>query len=508
MKTHTTTVPFWSETASLPRYPKLERDESVDVLVVGGGIAGLTAAYLLAREGRRVAVLERERCAQIDTGHTSAHLTMITDERLVDLAKRFGRNHAQAVWDAGLAAIAQIDEAVRSEAIDCDFGWVPGYLHAAIGTNGHQKKSFQEEAALASELGFDAETIDDVPFVGGPGVRFDNQARFHPRKYLAGLARAITARGGLIFEHTAADEFSDTPLRVKANGHYVSAELIVLATHTPLVGNASMLSASLFQTKLALYTSYVIAGRVAKGQVPDALFWDTSDPYHYLRIEPHRDYDVVIFGGEDHKTGQAADTNACFDRLERTLRLMVRDIEITHGWSGQVIETPDGLPYIGQTASRQFAGTGFSGNGMTFGTLTGMMAADHAVGRKNPWSELFDPSRTKVLGGLWDYIRENKDYPYYFIRDRFAGAKAKSLRAVPRGSGRVIEHDGEQAAVYRADDGSTTIRSAICTHMGCLVDWNEAEKTWDCPCHGSRFKTNGAVIAGPAESPLPEPKSS
>jgi Glycine/D-amino acid oxidases (deaminating) len=309
MKTHTTTAPYWSDTASLPRYPKLERDESVDVLVIGGGITGLTAAYQLAREGRRVAVLERERCAQIDTGHTSAHLTMITDERLVDLATRFGRDHAQAVWDAGLAAIAQIDEAVRSERIDCEFGWVPGYLHAAIGTNGQQKKSFQEEAALASELGFDAETIDDVPFVGGPGVRFDNQARFHPRKYLAGLARAITDRGGLIFEHTPADEFTDTPLRVKANGHHVSAELVVLATHTPLVGNAGMLSAALFQTKLALYTSYVVAGRVAKGQVPDALFWDTSDPYHYLRIEPHRDYDVVIFGGEDHKTGQAVDTN-------------------------------------------------------------------------------------------------------------------------------------------------------------------------------------------------------
>jgi len=276
----------------------------------------------------------------------------------------------------------------------------------------------------------------------------------------------------------------------------------VLATHTPLMGNAGLIGATLFQTKLALYTSYVIGGRIEKGRIPDALFWDTADPYHYLRLEPRRDHDVVIFGGEDHKTGQAADTNACFDRLERTLLSMAGDIDITHRWSGQVVETPDGLPYIGETAGKQFAGTGYSGNGITFGTLTGMMAADRAAGRANPWSDLFDPSRKKVFGGLWDYVKENKDYAYYLVRDRFAGAEGRSLREVPRGTGKVLNLDGQKVAVYRDQRGATTKRSAVCTHMACLVDWNEAERTWDCPCHGSRFKPDGAVIAGPAEAPL------
>jgi glycine/D-amino acid oxidase-like deaminating enzyme/nitrite reductase/ring-hydroxylating ferredoxin subunit len=503
MKAYTGTLPFWIDSAELHAYPKLQRDESVDVVIVGGGIAGLTAAYLLTQDGRSVAVLERERCATIDTGHTSAHLTMVTDERLTDLAKRFGRNHAQAAWDAGLAAIAQIDTIVNDLGIDCDFAWVPGYAHAPLGdAEQNGAASFREEAALASELGFDAEFVGEVPCVGGPGVRFAGQARFHPRKYLAGLARAITDRGGLIFEGSAATEFNDRPLSVKANGHTLTCQSIVLATHTPLVGNAGMISASLFQTKLALYTSYVIAGRVPKGRIPDALFWDTADPYHYVRLEPQRDHDLVIFGGEDHKTGQAADTNVCFDRLERTLASMVGGVEITHRWSGQVIETPDGLPYIGETAARQFTGTGFSGNGMTFGTLTGMMAADRVAGRRNPWTDLFDPDRKKILGAAWDYLTENKDYPYYLIRDRFAGAQARSTREVPRGTGRIVEVNGQKAAVYRDQRGAVTTRSATCTHMACIVDWNEAERTWDCPCHGSRFKTDGSVIAGPAESPL------
>ena len=496
------TMPYWTDSASLTRYPKLERDETVDVAIVGGGITGLTAAYLLTRAGRRVALLERERCAQVDTGHTSAHLTMVTDARLSDLVKRFGHDHAQAVWDAGLAAISQMGEIVSDEDIACDFASVPGYLHAPIGpAAGDHTSTFQEDASLAADLGFDASFVDEVPLIGGPGIVFADQARVHPRKYLAAMARAITDRGGLIFEHSAADEFSDAPRSVTANGHTVTCEYVVLATHTPLMGTTGLVRATLFQTKLALYTSYVVGGRVAKGHVPDALFWDNADPYHYLRLEPHRDHDVVIFGGEDHKTGQG-DTQARFSRLERTLTSMIRGVDITHRWSGQVIETPDGLPYIGETADQQFAGTGYSGNGMTFGTLAGMMAADRVVGRANPWDELFDPGRTKILGGVWDYIRENKDYPYYIVRDRFAGAEGRSLRSVRRGSGAVIDVKGEKLAVYRDERGAATKVSAVCTHMGCLVEWNQAERTWDCPCHGSRFKTDGAVISGPAESPL------
>ena len=507
MKLHTGTIPYWIDSTPLPRFPKLERNETVDVVVVGGGITGLTAAYLLTLEGRRVALLERDALAQVDTGHTTAHLTMVTDLQLTDLARSFGKNHAQAVWDAGLAAMAQIHSIVSDLKIDCDFAWVPGYIHAPIGQPaGDSASKFRDEATLARELGFDAEFVDEVPFVGGPGVRFREQARFHPRRYLAALAQAIDDRGGMIFEQSPAEEFSDQPLSVKSNGRTVQTRDIVLATHTPLMGNTNLASATLLQTKLALYTSYAIAARVKAGSVPDALFWDTADPYHYVRLERDGGQDLVIFGGEDHKTGQADDTRACFDRLERTLQSMVDGVKMTHRWSGQVIETPDGLPYIGETSDHQFAGTGFSGNGMTFGTLTGMMAADKIAGRSNPWNDLFDPRRKKIRGAAWDYVKENKDYPYYMVRDQFAGAEARSLRDVPRGSGKIVEAKGQKLAVYRDERGAITRRSAICTHMGCVVDWNEAERTWDCPCHGSRFKTDGAVLAGPAESPLGEPK--
>ena len=236
--------------------------------------------------------------------------------------------------------------------------------------------------------------------------------------------------------------------------------------------------------------------------MPEASYWDTADPYHYLRIDPHRDFDYAIFGGEDHKTGQVADTAACYRALEATAKRILPGLEVTHRWSGQVIETNDGLPFIGETSDRQFAATGYAGNGMTFGTLAAMMARDWAAGKRNPWRDLFDPGRTTVRGGTWDYLKENLDYPYYLIRDRFVGPDARSLRAVKRGEGKIVEIGGKRLAAYRSDKGVVTLLSPVCTHMGCNVAWNRVEQTWDCPCHGSRFTPQGKVLAGPAEAPL------
>jgi glycine/D-amino acid oxidase-like deaminating enzyme/nitrite reductase/ring-hydroxylating ferredoxin subunit len=503
--THAETLPYWSASASTPAFKKIDRDIDVDVIVVGAGITGLTTAYLLVNVGRSVAVLERARCAEIDTGHTSAHLTMVTDVRLSELVRRFGKGEAQDIWDGGLAAIAQIRAICREHGLDCGFEWVDGYLHIPRDAKLEDElDALHDDAALAVELGFDATFIHDVPFVGGPGIRFEHQARMHPRKYLAGMAKAIRAKHGEIYEHTPIEEFSTDPLGVRANGCWVRGKDIVIATHNPLVGISSVTSATLFQTKLALYTSYVVAGRVPPQTVPDALFWDTAEAYEYLRIERRRGHDLVIFGGEDHKTGQLTDTSSCYDRLERNLAARVPGISFTHRWSGQVIETPDGLPYIGPVADHQYVATGFAGNGLTFGTLSALLISDAILGRNNRWAELFDPGRLAIRRGLWDYVKENVDYPYYMARDRVAGAEKESLRAVKRGEGKIVDQDGTKVAAYRSPSGALTVRSATCTHMGCVVAWNEAERTWDCPCHGSRFKPDGRVISGPAEAPLPE----
>jgi glycine/D-amino acid oxidase-like deaminating enzyme/nitrite reductase/ring-hydroxylating ferredoxin subunit len=509
MKNEVATGSHWIDSAPLPSFPRLERDEDVDVVIVGGGNTGLTTAYLLAKTGKSVAVLERDRIVEHDTAYTSAHLTMVTDKWLSELIRTFGRDRAQAVWDAGLFALDEIDSIVHDAHISCDYVWLPGYLHGALGheATSEDEESFRREAELAAHLGFDVRYVDDVPSIGGPGIVFEDQARIHPRRYLAGVARAIVAAGGHIYERSAAEEFSSQPLSVRANGRTISCRDVVLATYTPLVGNSGMVSATLLQTKLALYSTYVVGGLVRKGQLADGLFWDTDAPYHYLRIEPRKsgNQDYVIFGGADHKTGQAVDTTDRYRQLEDTVKKLVPGIEVTHRWSGQVIETPDGLPYIGETAPHQFAATGFGGNGLTFGTLAAVMATDWILGRANPWSDLFDVNRKSFVGGTWNYLSENKDYPYYLVRDRLAGADARTLRSLKRGEGKIIEQNGELVAASRDEEGLLKLVSAVCTHMGCLVDWNEAESTWDCPCHGSRFKPDGSVIGGPAESPLPAP---
>jgi Rieske Fe-S protein len=307
-----------------------------------------------------------------------------------------------------------------------------------------------------------------------------------------------------VFEQTAAEDVHDEPLSVRCGAHTITCEYVVVATHTPLPGRTNMLSASLLQTKLALYSSYALGGTLPAASIPPGLYWDTADPYHYLRVEPGPWHDFAIFGGNDHKTGQVDDTRACYADLEATAKRVLPGFELTDRWSGQVIETNDGLPYIGEASERQFAATGFAGNGMTFGTIAAMMARDAALGRTNPWRDLFSIDRTKIRGGTWDYLKENKDYVYYIVRDRFASTQGASLRVLQRGEGKVLNVEGQRAAAYRDERGTVHVRSAICTHMGCEVTWNAAETTWDCPCHGSRFHADGSVLAGPAESSLAE----
>ena len=496
------TTPYWLRTSTLPRFAALDRNITVDVAIVGAGITGITTAYLLKSAGVKVALLEREECASIDTGHTSAHLTMVTDTPLTTLVERHGRDTATAIWDAGRLAIDRIEAHVEAESIACDFRRVPGFLHAALAGKGMSQDALRDQAELAAELGFAASFVADIRPFGLPGARFEDQALFHPRKYLAGLLQTISGDGSYVFEHSAVEEVTDDPLSVKANGQAVSCAYVILATHTPLIGKSSLVSATVLQSKLALYTSYVVAGRLPAGHIPYGLYWDTMDPYHFLRTEPSQGGDIVIFGGADHKTGQVTNTENCYQAVEKTLRRIAPDVELTDRWSGQVLETIDGLPFVGETADRQFTVTGCAGNGMTFGTLGAMMARDAVLGRPNPWRELLDPRRSDIRSGAWNYVRENKDYLYYMLRDHLARRHSASIGHLRPGQGKVVSVDGQRVAASRDQQGVLTLRSAICTHMACEVHWNQAEATWDCPCHGSRFKPDGSVIAGPAETPL------
>jgi glycine/D-amino acid oxidase-like deaminating enzyme/nitrite reductase/ring-hydroxylating ferredoxin subunit len=500
------TTPLWPDTAKMPKFARLGKDLKVDVIVIGGGITGITAAYLLRKAGASVALLERGRLVSGETAHTTAHLTYVTDTRLSDLVERFGHNHAQATWDAGLAAMRQIHQIVEDEQIDCEFRWVPGYLHALPRKGREEAPSLQEDARLAGELGFDAIYIDEVPLMRVPGVAFADQAKFNPAKYLRGLLRVLREEGCLVFENSEASSIEIDPPSVQANNHTIRGKYIVIATHVPLQGATNTASAALFQTKLASYNTYAIGANIQPDILPDASFWDTGSPYFYLRIDRYRDHDYAILGGADHKTGQARDPQKHYERVEKRLRQIFPKITIDHWWSGQVVETNDGLPYIGEIIPRQFIATGFSGNGMTFGTLGAMMACDAFAGRRNPWSSLFDVHRKTLFGGTWNYLKENKDYPYYMLKQSLEKPGANSLRAVARGEGKVILLDGKKMAAYRDPQGKVSVKSAVCPHMGCIVRWNGVEKTWDCPCHGSRFMASGEVMAGPAESPLSDPK--
>jgi glycine/D-amino acid oxidase-like deaminating enzyme/nitrite reductase/ring-hydroxylating ferredoxin subunit len=494
-------VPYW-DAISLPAFPPPQRSFATDVVVIGGGITGITSALLLKEAGCRVALVERGRVGGIDTTCTTAHLASVVDASLADLASRLGRDHAQAVWDAGWAAIHQIDELVDRFDIACDFTWVPGFLHVPVDAEGRdldrEQQRVRDEAALAQELEFDASYVEGAPVVRTPAMRVEHQAKFHPRKYLRALLARLPGETCEVFEESAAVITDDG---VRVGSHTIRAPWIVMATHNPLQGGQSFLQASALQTRLALYTSYVVRARVPE-HLDDALFWDTRSPYHYLRIDKVEGETYAIAGGSDHKTGQIDDPERCYAEVEQWLKRVVPDAQVTGRWSGQVIETPDLLPIIGTVADRQFVATGFAGNGMTFGTLSAMIARDLVTNAANPWQNLFDTGRSLVRRGPWKYLTENIDYPYYLIRDRFAGAGGRSLRSLARDTGDVIDVDGTVVAAYRNPDGRLVTLSPTCTHLGCRVHWNQLERAWECPCHGSRFEPTGAVISGPAEEPL------
>ncbi|HEX7260417.1 MAG TPA: FAD-dependent oxidoreductase [Luteolibacter sp.] len=493
------TKPWWEEGVNAVKYPALQTDLIVDVLVIGGGITGVSTAQLLAQTGKQVVLIERARIGGGETGHTTAHLTYMTDTRLSDLIHTCGENRAIAAWSAGKQAIKHIRETVSRLGVDVGLAQIPGYLVAAQDADiPAERARLVEEAAIAKRLGFDVEFVESVPPTNGSGIRFARQMKFHPLRYLQVIAADAVHHGAAIYEQTNATSFDEN--HVIANGHRIEFDHLVIATHVPLQGIRSALAATLFQTKLAAYSTYALSARLPSGTLEPMIWSDTAKPFHYLRVDRTADGDRIIFGGADHKTGQVIDTETCFKKIERSLAAIVRGCEITHRWSGQVIETVDGLPYIGETGDGQIIATGFSGNGMTFGVAAAFIARDIITGRTNAWETTFDPGRVR-LAAAGTYVAENSDFPYHLIKDRFTIPHADPSE-IKAGEGRVNKTHGDTIAVCRDAEGTLHECSAVCPHLGCIVAWNASEHTWDCPCHGSRFMADGKVIAGPAEANL------
>lgn len=497
-----TTLSIWVATAEIPSRSPLADDARAQVCIVGAGIAGMTTAYLLARAGKSVAILDDGPIGGGMTGRTTAHLVTALDDRYFELERLHGEAGARLAAESHRASIDQVERIVREEKIDCEFERLDGYLFVPPGES---KKILDRELEAAHRAGLtDLEIVERAPIKSydtGPALRFPRQAQFHPLKYLAGLARAIERDGGKIFTGTHAGkiEGGETARIETAKGQVVTADAVVVATNTPVNDLIEI------HTKQAGYLTYVIGARVPKGSVVRALFWDTPSPYHYVRVESVDDHDLLILGGEDHRSGQKDDANVRFAALERWSRARFPMIEeIAYRWSGEVMEPIDGLAFIGRNPldhDNVFIATGDSGNGMTHGTIAGMLITDLITGKENPWAKLYEPSR-KTLRAAKEYLKETINVAEQLV-DLVTPGEVDSDADIKPGSGAIIRRGLTKVAAYKDESGTVHELSAVCRHLGCIVDWNTLEKTWDCPCHGSRYDALGHVIMGPANSDLP-----
>lgn len=492
---------YWHQASSKPdpTYPPLNQQIQADVAIIGAGITGLTAAMHFKNTGRRVVVLEAGRVGAGTTGGTSGHLDAHPDQGARKLIKDFGETAARDVTEGRMAAIGRIETWCQEYSIDCEFHRIPAYLYSE--SDSGAKELMQEHEAL-QRLGLTTSWLPQVflPFPNRGGFRIDDQARFHSLKYLHALAEQIHGNHGAIYEHTTAHPPEDgEPCIVETDGGKVVAKDVLVCTHSAFLG------ISQFDMRIAPYQSYVITARV-EHEIPDALFWDDAEPYHYIRLASASDPRLLIIGGCDHKTGQGGDEREAFDQLEQYARQRFPVQNIEQRWSAELFEPADGLPYVGHVPSAKhlYLSTGYSGTGLTFGTAAGQLLADLVLERSSPLAEIFSPARLKPMAASGNLLKENLNVAKHFVADRFTGDSIESLDQVLPGEGRLVKYNGNQWAVYRDEQGAVHVLSPVCTHMGCHVQWNEAEKTWDCPCHGGRYSAMGERLYGPPPHDLPE----
>lgn len=493
---------LWME-IPLPSFCTLENNLSADVCIVGAGIVGLTCAYTLAKQGKSVVVLDQGAIAGGQTARTTAHLTWVLDDRYHDLENLFGKEGSRLAAESHSAAIDYIEKIVLEEKIDCDFERVDGYLFSPPEDS---QEILDKEFLAIQKTGMPVDKIDRAPlsssFDTGPCLHFPRQAQFHILKYLQGLIKAILKYNGKIFSHTHVNHFEDgSPCLVKTSlGAMVTCQSVIVATCSP-VNNRFFI-----HTKQSAYRTYVIAASIPKGSVTKGLYWDTLDPYHYVRIQKNlRDpnLDWLIVGGEDHKTGQDPAIEAKYDHLEDWTRLRFPMInKIDYRWSGQVFEPIDSLAFIGRNSGDKniYISTGDSGNGMTHGTLAGILLPDLILGKENPWKTLYEPSR-KTLSATSEFLFENLN-SIIQLKDWFTPGEIKKVDTLAPNEGIILREGLKKIAVYKDEQNKVHINSAFCPHLGGCLRWNNGEKSWDCPLHGSRFDGCGHIMNGPTISDL------
>lgn len=500
------TSSIWMENYPGRIFPTLSGNiDAVDVCVIGAGITGLSTALLLLQNGKSVIVLDDGAVGGGDTCRTTAHITAVLDSRYFEIAQMHGKENAALVAESHISAINKIESIIKLFVIDCDFKRVDGYLFAAD-SDQHTIKDLKREMDAVQELpALSARLVDQLPFAPNtPAIKFSRQAQFHILKYLNALCDGIEEMGGRIFsnEHVVGFEDGENVRIMTRSGKQVIASNLVVATHSPISDWVKV------HTKQAPYRSYAIGVPVPKDSFPLGLYWDTAEPYHYVRVQtsPSTDEDMLIVGGEDHRTGEANDAEKRFARLEEWMheRLEVTG-RIEYKWSAQVYEPADGLGYIGLDPAHSryknvFVSSGASGVGMTHGTISAMLLTDLISGVDNPWREIYSPAR-KPLGAVLDYLKENINTAGQYARLAAPG-EVSGIESLAPGEGAVIRRGLDQIAAYKDEQGRVHELSAHCPHLGATLCWNSCEKSWDCSAHGSRFDATGQVINPPANSDL------